>query len=256
MSKFVEKLQSVYRGVTPAMGFLKTVAAAQSFPLLLIADLTKSTPQSIKGVVSGGIDAAVMSSEGVDVQKFKRLVANLGDVPLGLLFEGSSHIDASEFVDLGCDFIVFNLETPLDMVNREGLGKILKIDQSLVPGLARIINDFSLPVDAVLVSGDDSPITVERLLFCQFFSELLNKPLLVNSSLSLTGGELSSLCKAGVNGLLLQGKMQGKAFTELKKAAGNLPETAGKRTGLSVLIPKLSGAVVSEVGEEEEEDDI
>ncbi len=260
MSKFVDKLNRIYKSSAPALGFRKSSEETELPSLLLVADLTKAGAKKSKGIADREMDAAVVSSESIDDDNFKELVRSTGDVPLGLLLEeGSSQEKIQQMIDAGCDFIVFGLQVPLEAINKEGLGKVLKIEPSLTPGLIRAVNELRPPIDAVLIASNAATITIERLLTCQLFTSLLNKPILVNVNSELTSGELSSLHETGVKGLILPEGTSLKVFAELKKTISSLPKTPKRKTSTGVLLPHTSTqpeTKVEKVEEEEEEEDI
>jgi len=253
MSKFAEKLQRIYRGSAPSLGFRKS-DEAESAPLLIVASLTKTGTAEANALVAVGIDAGIISAKGLSAKSFGELARVLGDIPLGLSLESTEKEAIAKSIDLGCDFVVFGLKTPLEAVNKEGLGRVLKIEPSLEPGLVRAINALPLSIDGVLVTGDEPAITIERLLIYQRFTELLNKPLLVNLSSNVTADELSSLFEAGINGLVLPEVLSADVFANLKKSASGLSRTAKRKTKASALLPRVSGELEAEVEEEEEED--
>lgn len=251
MSKFVDKLQRVYRSSAPSIGFRKSAAEARTPPLLIIADLAKASVTEAKAIAGADIDAGIMSSESLDASSFRQLVTAIGDVPLGLFLESVNQEEVAKVVDLGCDFVVFGLKTPLEAVKREGIGKILKIEPSLDHGLVRAINELPLAVDGVLVTGEEFSVTIERLLICQRFAELLDKPLLVTLGSLISSGELSNLCEAGVNGLVLPEGLPAEAFAELRKTIDSLPRTVKRKAKGAALLPQLGVELETEVEEEE-----
>jgi hypothetical protein len=254
MSKFGDKLERIYRTAAPVLGFRKSTEEAELPPLLLVADLTKAGLKKAKSVVDSGIDAAIVSSESADTDSFKELAAS---IPLGLLLnENIDQGKIQELIGSGCDFIVFGLGAPLEAVNKESLGKILKIEPPLSPGLIKAINELSLPIDAVLITGDNLSVTIELLLTCQLFAGLLNKPLLINVNASLTIDELSSLHGAGVKGVILPEGASLKMCADLKKTLSGLPKAPKRKTKASVLLPHISVQPETKEEEEEEEEDI
>lgn len=253
MSKFAEKLQRIYRGSAPAFGFRRS-DEAEIPPLLIIASLTKTGNAEANALVAAGIDASIVSAKGLSAKSCGELTKALGDIPLGISLESTEKEAIAKSIDLGCDFVIFGLKTPLESVNKEGLGRVLKIEPSLEPGLVRAINGLPLSVDGVLITGDEPAITIERLLIYQRFAELLNKPLLVTMSSNVTADELGSLFEAGVNGLVLPETLSADVFANLKKSAGGLSRTAKRRTKAAALLPRVSGELEAEVEEEEEED--
>ena len=254
MSKFVDKLQRVYLGQTSSIGFRKS-AEAGSPPLLFVATLSPAGIKGTKAIAGIEIDAGIISSESVDAGRFKELAISMQDIPLGLSLEGAKQKGIDEFIDAGCDFIVFGLNTPLEAANKEGIGKILKIETSLEQGLIRTINELPLSIDGVLVTAEDSSITVGRLLVYQRFAELLDKPLLVSSEASVTSSELSSLCEAGIKGLVLPEGVSAKIFAELRKTTGSLPRVAKGKAKGGALLPQIHGVPEAPEVEVEEEDE-
>jgi len=254
MGKFVEKLQRVYRGAAPSIGFRKSTEAEPP-PLLIIANLTKAGAAEVKTIAGAGMDAGIVSGGGLSAKGFGQLAKAMDDVPLGLFLGSAEKEEIAKSIDLGCDFVVFGLKTPLEAVSGEGVGKLLRIEPSLDTGLVRAINELPLTVDGVLVTGEESSVTVERLLICQRFTELLAKPLLVTVNLSVTSAELSSLFQAGVNGLVLPERVPAETFADLKKTIGSLPKATKRKAKGTALLPRLGGGLGAEVQEEEEEEE-
>jgi hypothetical protein len=254
MSKFADKLQRVYRGVATPIGFRRSIEA-ELLPLLVIANLTRAGVAEAKAIAGAGIDAAIVSGAGLSSKSFGQLSKAMDDVPLGLFLASAEKGEVSRSVGLGGDFVVFDLKTPLEAVSKEGVGKLLRIEPSLDPGLVRVINELPLTVDGVLVTGEEPSVTVERLLICKRFSELLARPLLVTVDLSVTGAEVSSLLQAGVNGLVLPEKVPAETFAALKKMIGSLPKVIKRKAKGTAFLPQLGGEVKAKAEAEEEEEE-
>ena len=253
MSKFADKLQHIYRGSAPALGFRRS-DEAETPPLLIISSLTKTSVADAGALAAAGVDAMIVSTKGLSAKSCGELTKAVGDVPLGLSVESSEKEAIAKSIDLGCDFVVFGLKTPLEAVKKDGLGRVLKIEPSLEPGLVRAINGLPLEIDGVLITGDELAITIERLLIYQRFSELLNKPLLVSVNSVLTAEELNGLFKIGINGLVLPETLSADGFANLKKSAAGLSRNAKRKTRAAAILPRVSGELETEVEEEEEED--
>jgi hypothetical protein len=253
MSKFAEKLERVYRGTAPPIGFRKSTEAETS-PLLFIANLTKTSAADANALAAAGIDAGIIGGKSLSAKSCGELTKAMADAPLGFFLESTEKDAIAKSLDLGCDFVVFGLKTPLEAVNREGLGRVLRIEPSLEPGLVRAVNTLPLQIDGVLITGDEPAITIERLLIYQRFTELLNKSLLVSLNAMITTAELGGLFKAGINGLVLPESVSAEAFAGLKAAAAGLSRTAKRKTGAAAILPRVSGELETEVEEEEEED--
>lgn len=255
MSKFIDKLTQSYRNLSPAIGFRSAAQGSENQPILLIANLTGASDTVIKGLVSSGIDAAVIGGEKVDKAVIQKLIKSTGEIPVGLLLTNADAEKVNEFVNEGVDFVIFNSSTPFSAVNREDVGKILAVNTSMEPGVIRAINALELPVEGVLIEDDGPAVTIERLLVYQFFAGLVDKPLLASASPVITSVELTGLYKAGVNGLILPVGFKGKAVSELKVTIAGLPKLAKKKSSGSALIPRISGGTKMDEDEDEDEDE-
>lgn len=253
MSKFAEKLQRVYRGSAPAMGFRRS-AETEIPALIVVASLTKTSPTDAGALAAAGIDAGILGVKGLSAKSFAQLAEAVGYIPLGLFLESTEKDVIAKSIEMGCDFVVFGLKTPLEAVNREGLGRVLRIESSLEPGLVRAINGLPISIDAVLVAVDEPAITIERLLIYQRFAELVDKPLLVTLSSMITENELGGLFEAGVNGLVLPEGLSAEPLADLKKSVGGLSRATRRKPKAAAILPRVGGELETGVEEEEEED--
>jgi len=252
MSKLAEKLQRVYRGPVTPIGFRRS-GEEETPQMLIVANLADAGAKATKAAASA--DAVIIRGEGLFAEGLKQLASTLGDVPLGVLLEGAKSGEVAKVVAADCDFVVFDIKSPLEAVNKEGLGRILKIEPSMDIGLVRAINGLPLSVDGVLISGEDSELTVERLLICQRLADLLDKPLLLTLGPSVTSSELSDLCAAGVKGIVVSSGLTAKAVAELKKAISCLPKQTKRKIKAAPIIPMVRPEPEAVVEEEEEEDE-
>jgi len=256
MSKFAEKLQRIYKGSAPALGFRKSVEA-EIPPLLFVASLVKTGATEAYSLAMAGIDAGILSTKGLSAKSFAELTKAVGGgVSLGCSLDAAEKDAAAKSIGVGCDFVIFGLKTSLEAVNKDGLGRVLKIEPTLEPGLVRAISTLPIEIDGVLVAGDETTITIERLLIYQRVTELLNKPLLVTVSPTITVEELKSLVKAGVNGIVLPETFSAETLANLKQSTAGLSRGARRRTKAAAILPRVSGELETEVEEEEEDEDI
>ncbi len=254
MSRLAEKLKRIHQGSTSTLGFRRS-AEVEMPPLLMIANLTKASVTEVKAMTGSGIDAGIVSGEGVDAKSLAQLTKAMDGAPLGLFWETASKVDIAESINLGYDFVVFDLKTPFTALDKKNLGKVLKIEPTLDQGLVRAINRLPLTIDGVLLTGEDNTITVERLLIYQRFAELLDRPLLVTVNSPLTGGELASLCDDGISGLLLGERFTKESINDMKKSIGGISKSVRRpKAKTAALLPRLSGELEPEAEEVEEED--
>jgi len=254
MSKFVDKLQSLSKSSTTPIGFHSFVYELKTPPMLLVAGLSGTQVKEAKIVVDVNADAGLILSEGTSAKVVKQMFEAMGNVPLGVFVKGMSEEKINELTSVGCDFVVFDIKIPAEVLHREEVGKFLMIEPSLDQGLVRAIN--SLEVDGVFISsrGGDSFVAVEHLLICRRFVELLEKPVMMTLPSLVTKTGLTNLWQAGVDGVVAPSTQSVEALAELKKMIGDLPRGArGRRTKAGVVLPHYGGGVAGEEDEEQEE---
>jgi len=253
MSKFADKLRSLLKSSGAPIGFHPTASEVRSPSMLLIVGLSESQAKEARTVADIAADAGLIVSEGTGAKTVKQVVEAVGDVPLGVFVKGMREKEIDELVSLGCDFVVFDIGGAAAILSKEEVGKFLTIEPSLDQGLVRAVNSFE--VDGVLISGGgDSVMTVERLLVCRRFVELLEKPVIITLPSLATKEELAGLWRAGVDGVVFASTQSAEALAELKKMIGDLPRRArNRRATAGVVLPRYGGDAVDEEDEQEEQ---
>jgi len=265
MSKLVDKLQSLSKSSTPPIGFHPSVSELKKTAMLLIVGLSRAQVKEAKIVADVNADAGLISDQGLSATSVKQIIKVVGNIPMGVFVKDISAGKIDEFVDLGCDFVIFDVKVASTILHKEEIGKILMIEPSLDQGFIRAIN--SLEVDGVLISrGGEEPfqgsggtapsatVAVEHLLVCRRFVELLEKPIMMTLPPSVTKTELTSLWQAGVDGVVVSSAQSVETLAELKKTIGDLPRGArGRRAKVGVMLPHYGGFVTAEEDEDEEE---
>jgi hypothetical protein len=252
MSKFSDLLKSINKTAVPALGFRMVAGDALKSPVLMVIDLTQAAAKKVKELTESGVAAAFINSSA-DVSSFKQLAESLGDIPLGLDLESGSDLNIDEYIAAGCDFILFNSAASLSLVNNERPGKMLKIEPSLAPVLARAVSDLSLPIDGILLGGE-ATLTVERILSCHFFADATGKPLAVKVDAALSKAEMKALHEAGVKVIIVSGNITRKTINDLSKMINSLPKISKKKSS-GVILPRISAGMQAEPEEEEEEEE-
>jgi hypothetical protein len=256
MSKFAEKLQRSYKTTAPPLGFHKNTDVEENQVLLLIADITKSTVKAIKDIYATGVDAVVINCAGMDAVALAKFIKNGGQVPVGLLWDESATITQDEASSAKVDFIAYDVSTPVETMYGEGPGKYIKIDSALIPGLIKALNDLNLNVDGVIVTTPGDAVTVESLLICKLFSDILSKPLLFAANSKLNYNELESIYNAGASGVLLPPGISPGDIGDMKKSIARVPRKTRKKSALTPVLPGLASSTpVPSRREEPDEDD-
>jgi hypothetical protein len=255
MSKFADKLQSLSKSSAAPIGFHAGVSEVRTAPMLLIVRLSGTQVKEAKIAAEVNADAGLILGESTNAKTIGQVVDAMGDVPLGVFVRGMSQKEVDELARLGCDFVVFDIGGGVAILHKKEVGKFLLVEPSLDQGLARAINNFE--VDGVFInSGGDSVMTVEHLLVCRRFAELLEKPVIMTMPSLATKEELRGLWQAGADGIVAPSTQRAEELTELKKMIGDLPRGArGRRTKAGVVLPRYSGGVAEEEDEQDEQEE-
>ena len=254
MSKFVDKLQSLSRSSTKPIGFHPSLHELKSPAMLFIAGLSGTQASEAKLAADINADAGLILSDGINDGVASQMIKDLGDIPLGLFIKDLNGQKVDELASLGYDFMVFDIRMSAEILHEKGLGKFLVVEPSLDEGFVRAINHFD--VDGVLIANrnEDAFITIEYLLFCKRFVELLEKPVVITLPSPVTKAELIGLWQAGAVGLVTPAEQPIKTLTELKDMVNDLPEKASRRhTKADAKLPQYGGFVADEEDEEQEE---
>ena len=253
MSKFVDKLQYLSKSSAPSIGFHPAASESKSSAMLLIAELSRVDVKEAKVIANNKADAGLIPGQSFNIENVRQMAKVMGDIPLGIFVKDISKERVDKLVGSGCDFVVFDVKMPLVELCRQEVGKFLMIEPSLDQGLIRAIN--RLDIDGVFIDrGEESLVTVERLLIYHRFSELLDKPLVAALPSLVTRAELSNLWQAGIDGIVIPPAQTEDMFAELRRMIENLPKEAKRRRGKAgVILPYYGGDVDVESDEEEEE---
>jgi len=255
MSKLADKLQSLLKVSTAPLGFHPSASEAKEPAMLVIAGLSGTDSDEARVLAEGHADAGLILNRSFDIKVVERMIKTMDDIPLGVLLEDANKEKQAEVIDAGCDFIVFDMAMPIAVLQGEKVGKFLMVEPSSNQNLVRAINDVD--IDGVLINaGGESVITVEHLLICRRFSELVNKALMMSVPSLVMSTEFVSLWKAGIDGIVTPPAQPAKALIELRGVMEALPKEAKHRRGkLDVVLPHYRVDAVAEEEEEEEEED-
>jgi hypothetical protein len=246
MSKFIDKLNQVSRGVPQPMGF-RAERVAPKPKILLIASLTQGNVDRLADYVAGA-DAGLLpiSNLSSGIKTLKEMRQIVPDIPWGGWLRDIGRGGIKQKAKIDCDFLVFPAaNTSLAILQNDKVGRILEAEASLSEGLLKAAGE--LPVDAVLIAGEpakDGFLTWRHLMTFQRFASLLAKPLLVAVPSGVTANELQVLWGAGVDGVIIEvgGDQPVERLGELRRAVDKLTfpwrHKGGKR---EALLPYTSG---------------
>ena len=237
MSKLVEKLSKASRSVTTPIGFHSAINGIKGSSMLLIAAIASDTI-SIKPLAGSSIDAALILDPDVTVTKTKKLIKLLGDIPLGLATDQLNTNDIAEYCLIGLDFIAFNKNTSITSMQMNATGKFFIIDSAMNMDLVRALNSLDIH-GAIIDNSKVDSLTIEHLLICKRFREILRKPLLMLVSSLITDYELHQLWETGISGVVFPSNWTSESLERLRHTVDNLPKIRAHQTDKpEVILPQ------------------
>jgi hypothetical protein len=259
MSRLIDKLTRLRQTEPQPMGFMTGRTSSQKLKMQLIAYLTGGTTDKL----SAGLDAAdgviIEVAKSDDLEALEKVCQAKKEIPGGARLTASNSGTLEKALNAACDFVVFPASIPLNIVQKDKIGRIMELDDSLSEGLLRTAND--LPIDAVLISGaeKENNLTFNRLMLFQRFVNMVNKPILVSISDSLSEVDLQAICDTGVSGVVIELAEEKSLdkFAEMRKTIEKLaPPASRKKERMRPILPRLQPEPEKpEEGEEEEEDE-
>lgn len=259
MSRFIDKLKQVSQAESQPMGFRKEKVISKP-RLMFIARLSKNDID-IPSMQLTGPDAWLLTvKQDSEIKVIKEIARSIKDIPWGTMLESASRGGIKKAVEAGCDFIVFPPEMPLEVIEDEGLGKVLLVEASLEVSLLKTLDE--LPVDAIIITGEQAKgvaLTWRHLMLFRRFAGISNKPLLVSVPLAITGDGLQAIWEAGISGVIVEAAAEQPAdeFKKLSLVIDSLaPPSKRRRTKMRAIVPKLREETAPIADEEKEEDSL
>lgn len=261
MSRFIDKLKKASQAEAQPMGFRKEKVFSKQ-RLVLVARLSRNDIDIPSGHLNGADAGLLAVKQDSEIKTVKEVVRSIKDIPWGMMLESASLGGIKQAVEVGCDFIVFPPEMPLEVIDDKGFGKVLLLEASLEVSLLKALDE--LPVDAIIITGEQAKgvaLTWRHLMLFRRFAGISNKPLLVPVPSDITGDGLQAIWEAGVSGVIVETAAEQPAdeFKKLSRVIDSLaPPLKRRRTKMRAIVPKLreETAPIADEEEEEEEDSL
>ena len=259
MSRFLDRLEKIGRGVPISMGFTSGVHEEKAPTMALLGSLSNPARFSEGGsiIAKVGMDGALFL--GTEEKKnLKELTKTLGKIPWGIKVQGLSADQANGFRGQGCDFLAFAPEAAfLEAVEDDDTGYLLCVESDMEEWYLRAIED--LPVDAVLLRPKslELPLTFQHLITIGSVRSSFSKYLLLEVPGTLSAGEIEGLREIGVDGLVVDATVHSaEEIGALKESLLARPRRQRSARGkASAILPASSYAAHGGPGHDEEEDD-
>jgi len=204
MSTFIKKLKKVSHGSVRPIGFGEQGENEELKPLLVLCVYGAGLKMLPEGIT--GADAVLVDSAAIKKEELKTLVSSSGGAIWGSWLKDTRGSEVKQAEQAGFDFIAFNGRSALGgVLDNSSLGRIIKLDASIDESLFKTIG--SIPVDAVLVSGDylsEGRFNWHHLMLFKRFAGMLPQPLMVTIPENLGDSELKALWDMGVDGFVLE----------------------------------------------------
>ena len=255
MSRFIEKLKQASKAKLPPLGFGRAQKAVK--PKMMLIAVLDQDDAARAARLAGEADAILLKAvdETSLAEASKIITENIKDIPFGILSGKNGGL--KEAAATGFDFIAFPLDSPLEIIEDEDIGRLLVIEAAMDKELLRAIGD--MPLDAVLIGGEEakqSHFTWRHFMLFRGIAAMCGKPLLLWITTETGEDELQLLWEAGVAGVAVETK----TAAEIKKLSGiidNLKPPSKKRKDKNrAIVPLMreEAAPVIDKDIEEEED--
>ena len=243
MSQLIKKLRQVSESTAPSLGF-KTAAASSARPMLLIAVVSEGDLSGLAGITEAKVDAVMVLSQDLkkDIETFKTMAKDLGDIPWGIQPESIAGEDIKELIEAGGDFVTFAASKAPAALLEEETGKVIRLSLPLDDGLIKTIDQ--MPIDTILLDlrGEGGTLTVSHLIECQRLSLSTRKPVMTAVDLKLDNRDLQALWEAGINGVAVEAKTELKPeLLRLHQAIEAISKTPRKSGERRTMLPRLNG---------------
>lgn len=247
MSRLLDKLEQTSKSAAKPLGFRAAVAKQRSPRMVLVAALDDADSAAAEAARDYADAALLTKAEGA-----QKPVSSLGDLPWGVFLAEAAEGQLARLKKDGGDFYVFDAATaPLSFLKDEGMGRVVEIAPSIPDGLIRAAS--LLPVDAVLIGGDES-MSVQRLMACQHIANLCAAPPMARAPLTMSEDDVRELWETGVCGVVVRATGRDKdKLKALRQAIDALPAARRRRnTRTEATLPFVGGDMPPEEDYEDE----
>ncbi len=259
MSKFIDKLNSLNKDASPAMGFRRAESGEKHLSLLVAVELSGKPEDELKEAATTGAAAGILDPAGLSAAALIKYLKTKVDMPAGLVLGGGKTGTGAKAEGSDIDFIVFDMNLPVKSLEgneAETVGKILRLDSKMEPGLLRAVNNLYPGVDAVMVDMRLPVLTIESLMNCRRVADFSGQPVVALAGKNLAPAELAALREAGVKCVVLPAGTTAAETVALIEDIKALPRPAKKKEKKGVaIVPRMGLATAHKEGEDDGGDD-
>ena len=261
MSTLLDKLAKLSEGRSQPIGFEAARARAKLYNMLLLAKIPLGYEKLLSAAVQENVDAFVFTLENrkKEKQTISKYIAEINEIPWGVIVTNISKEDTQELLEMKCDFIVLTPDiTPAYILKEENLGKVLQLDPSLDLELIRTIPRLS--VDAILLETGNQvtyPLTVHQLMTYERLVGGTGKHILATMPVDMPIEDMETMWELGARGMIVDITEENyrDRLIQVKEAIKKLPTNKKKsKEKFGALLPYIT--LQSPAEEPDEEEDI
>ncbi len=241
MSKLIERLKKANQVTAPRLGFGSTRQEQKQSPPALIALVGKPEKRLLASLKEAGIDGCILTiSQERDLEKSLDAVTDLSPFPVGiwLKYETSEKgVPPKGPWDL---LVISASSSPGSLAADKEYKKVLQINPPLEEGAIRAIEQ--LPIDAVLLDGGrEQSQNIYWLLTLYRFTQLVRKPLLVETPPITSQKELQNLRDSGIAGIAVEVSDQSgvDALKGMRQVLEALPPRQKREERGEAILPRI-----------------
>lgn len=254
MSKLIENLDKVGTITPSPMGFGTSRDTKKSPPLMLLG---LSQLKSRRVAAKLPLDSLIFTTDVINKSTVQNFLTLSNDVPWGIWINEFEPESLEVLENEAVDYLVFSdITAPATILASDNLGRIIATPPDFPEELAHGLNE--IPIDAIILTGieDTSPISVKDLLRIRSFRDIVDKPILILRSVTLTKQELEILRDIGIQGIIVDCKWMDPQLTiTLRDEIDTLLPRKTRNIGSKALLPTLNQEPEQTYNDDDDYDD-
>ena len=251
MTKLGDLLRRTSRGEAARMGF-GSAPSKKPPTMLLVGLVSERWARTVADATAAGADLFLLTGQP-NKKELKEAVSAAEERPCGLLTPQPGTEEVAQLRQAGLDFLVLAPEASAAALQDQELAVLLHVNDEITDTQLRTIDP--LPLDAIYLEPDATPLTIRRQMELQRISGMARKPLLLQVQPDTEQQDLLCLRDAGVALAALDLKERGglDALGRLRGVIDALPSRRrpGRDEQPEVTIPRAAATGPAEEEEEE-----
>lgn len=249
MSKLFKKIEQAGKATPAPIGF--AARREEPLPPILLA-IAVSRPEEVAATQGVRPDAFLFTLSSP--KDLEALAGAAGDIPWGVVVVPWSASLAEKALQKGADFLIVDTDAPLEALNHQDLGRILRFPSNVPEEVANALEP--LPIDGVLLAEPvRPPFSLGSALELAQWRGRVPRPVLVQVECPPSSWELETLRDIGVSVLVLPyAAVKSHALEELRQRLLTLSHRRPAKERPAPLLPRVPLPGVAPPEEEEEEE--